>query len=132
MKGVLSAVGVSETFHALLRNHMQGEIAMRPCVTLLLLTLLLLNLLAGCTPGRNQFKGTTGEQGSIAGFWLGLWHGFITPFVFLASLFKADLSIYEVHNNGAWYNFGYLFGLACFFGSGGRGAARRSANKNGQ
>jgi hypothetical protein len=21
-----------------------------------------------------------------------------------------DLSIYEVHNNGAWYNFGYLFG----------------------
>jgi hypothetical protein len=33
----------------------------------------------------------------------------------VVSLFRRDLSIYEVHNNGAWYNFGYLFGLACFF-----------------
>jgi hypothetical protein len=48
----------------------------------------------------------------VAGFWLGLWQGFIAPFVFLASLFQSNLSIYEVHNNGAWYNFGYLFGLA--------------------
>jgi len=102
---------------------------MRPCVTVLLLALLVLNLLAGCAPGRNQFKGTTGEQGSIAGFWLGLWQGFIAPFVSVASLFKADLSIYEVHNNGTWYNFGYLFGLACFFGGSGSRAARRSATK---
>jgi hypothetical protein len=111
---------------------MQGETAMRPFVTLLLLALLLLNLLAGCAPGHNQFKGTTGEKGSIAGFWLGVWQGFIAPFVFVVSLFRADLSIYEVHNNGAWYNFGYLFGLACFFGSGGSRAARRAATKNRQ
>jgi hypothetical protein len=45
--------------------------------------------------------------------------------VFVASLFKSNLSIYEVHNNGAWYNFGYLFGLACFFGGNGNRAARR-------
>ena len=43
-----------------------------------------------------------------------------------ASLFKSNLNIYEVHNNGAWYNFGYLFGLACFFGGTGSRAARRS------
>jgi hypothetical protein len=42
--------------------------------------------------------------------------------VFVASLFMSDLSIYEVHNNGAWYNFGYLFGLACFFGGGNQAA----------
>ena len=60
----------------------------------------------------------------VAGFWLGLWQGFIAPFVFVASLFKSNLSIYEVHNNGAWYNLAYLFGLACFFGGGGnRGGA---------
>ena len=61
------------------------------------------------------------EHGEFAGFWLGLWQGFIAPFVFVASLFKGDLNVYEVHNNGSWYNFGYLFGLACFFGGGGNG-----------
>jgi hypothetical protein len=57
--------------------------------------------------------------------WRGLWHGFIAPFVFVASLFKSNLNVYEVHNNRAWYNFGYLFGLACFFGGRGNRAARR-------
>jgi hypothetical protein len=88
--------------------------------------LLLLTFLAACAPGPNQFKGSPDEQSVVAGFWRGLWQGFIAPFVFVASFFKSDLNIYEVHNNGAWYNFGYLFGLACFFGGGGnRAAARR-------
>src|SRR6202167_4092579 len=65
------------------------------------------------------------DQGAIAGFWFGLWQGFIAPFVFVVSLFKSNLNIYEIHNNGAWYNLGYLFGLACFFGGGGHGSARR-------
>jgi hypothetical protein len=43
----------------------------------------------------------------------------------VASLFKSNLNIYEVHNNGGLYNFGFLFGLACFFGGGGNQAARR-------
>ena len=93
-------------------------------LTLLVLVLLLLTILAGCAPGPNQSKGTASEHG-VAGFWLGIWQGFIAPFVFMASLFKSDLSIYEVHNNGVWYNFGYLFGLACFFGGSGNRAARR-------
>jgi hypothetical protein len=45
--------------------------------------------------------------------------------VLVVSLFKSNLNIYELHNNGAWYNFGYLFGLACFFGGGGHSSARR-------
>lgn len=92
----------------------------------LVLVLLLVTLLAGCAPGPNHFKGLPGEHSGVAGFWRGVWQGFIAPFVFVVSLFKSDLNIYEVHNNGAWYNFGYLFGLACFFGGGGnRAAARR-------
>jgi hypothetical protein len=97
---------------------------MKSSLTLLVLVLLLLNILAGCAPGPNQSKGTASEHG-VAGFWLGIWQGFIAPFVFVASLFKSDLSIYEVHNNGVWYNFGYLFGLACFFGGSGNRTARR-------
>jgi predicted small secreted protein len=92
----------------------------------LILVLLLLATLAGCVPGSNNMKGAPGETVSVAGFWLGLWQGFIAPFVFVISLFKSDLNIYEVHNNGAWYNLGYLFGLACFFGGSGNRARRRS------
>jgi len=96
-----------------------------PSLTLLLLVLLLLCILAGCAPGPNPSKGTVSEHNGVAGFWLGLWQGFVAPLVFVASLFKSNLSIYEVHNNGALYNFGYLFGLACFFGGGGNRTARR-------
>jgi hypothetical protein len=98
---------------------------MKSPVVFLVLLLLLLNILAGCAPGPNQSKGIVGEHNVVAGFWLGLWQGFIAPFVFVASLFKNNLTIYEVHNNGAWYNFGYLFGLACFFGGSGNRTARR-------
>jgi len=98
---------------------------MRSSLTLLVLLLLLINTVAGCAPGANHSKGTASEHDVVAGFWLGLWHGFIASFVFVASLFKGSLNIYEVHNNGAWYNFGYLFGLACFFGGGGKQATRR-------
>lgn len=97
---------------------------MRSSLTMVVLVLLLLNILAGCAPGANQSVGTASEHGAVAGFWLGLWHGFIAPFVFVISLFKSNLSIYEVHNNGLWYNFGYLFGVACFFG--GKHTARRN------
>jgi len=95
---------------------------MKPSLALLGFVLLLI-ILAGCAPSPNPFKETAIEHDGVAGFWLGLWHGFTAPFVFVASLFKGHLSIYEVHNNGAGYNFGYLFGLACFFGGSGNRAA---------
>ena len=90
-----------------------------------ILVLLLLVTLAACAPGPNSLKGTPGDKDSAAGFWLGVWQGFIAPFVFVISLFQSGLNIYEVHNNGAWYNFGYLFGLMCFFSGGGHKAGHR-------
>ena len=98
---------------------------MKSSLTVFVLVLVLLNILYGCAPGANQFKGTASGHDVVAGFWLGLWQGFIAPFVFVASLFKSNLGIYEVRNNGAWYNFGYLFGLACILGGGGNRTARR-------
>ena len=98
---------------------------MKTSLTFLVLVLVSLVILTGCTPGANQSKGTASEHNIVAGFWLGIWHGFIAPFVFVVSLFKGNVGIYEAHNNGAWYNFGYLLGLACFFGGGGNRARRR-------
>ena len=103
---------------------------MKPALSLLVLVILFVSILAGCAPGANQSKGVANQHDVVAGFWLGLWQGFIAPFVFVASLFKGDLNVYEVHNNGSWYNFGYLFGLACFFGGGGNRTSRRCGKSN--
>ncbi|WP_410645118.1 hypothetical protein [Amycolatopsis sp. lyj-346] len=64
-------------------------------------------LLAGCAPAANTVAGTALQPG----FWLGLWHGFICPITFLVSLFNDHVGVYEVHNNGHWYDFGFVFGI---------------------
>ena len=84
-------------------------------------------LLAGCAAAGNDLANTAAANGDVAGFWLGLWHGFISPFTFIVSLFTDTVSIYEVHNNGGWYDFGFMIGVSAFFGggAGGGGAARK-------
>ena len=98
---------------------------MKSRVLLLGVVLISAFMLAACAPGPNPAGGLPGDHQGVAGFWLGIWHGFIAPFVFVVSLFKGNLGIYEVHNNGAWYNLGYLFGLSCILGGGGNRAGRR-------
>jgi hypothetical protein len=78
--------------------------------------------LTACAPGLNPVEDSTNPVGEIAGFWQGLWHGFIALFTFFVSLFNDNVSIYEVHNNGGWYNFGFILGVSMFFGGGGRGS----------
>jgi hypothetical protein len=76
--------------------------------------------LAACAPGAND---TAAAGQELAGFWLGLWHGIITPVTFVISLFNDNVNVYEVHNNGNWYNFGFVLGLSVVFGSGSRARA---------
>ena len=70
---------------------------------------------------QNALEGQEDSSGNVAGFWLGLWHGLIAPFAFVISLFKDDIGLYEAHNNGHWYNFGFIVGLIIVFG-GNKGA----------
>jgi len=81
--------------------------------------------LASCAAGPNLLAHTPGPGGTIAGFWLGLWHGFICPFTLIISFFTDKVHFYEVHNNGGWYNFGFVFGACMIFGGGGSSAKRR-------
>jgi hypothetical protein len=87
-------------------------------------------VLASCAAGPNDVVQAGADQ---AGFWLGLWHGIIAPITFLISLFTDGVNLYEVHNNGNWYDFGYVIGLSAAFGgtagsgsAAGRRARRRS------
>jgi hypothetical protein len=61
----------------------------------------------------------TDSAAHLAGFWLGLWHGLIAPISLLVSLFNQSVSMYEVRNNGGWYNFGFMLGLSGVAGGGG-------------
>ena len=84
--------------------------------------------LAACTAGPNALTGTPDDDGRVAGFWHGLWHGFIALFTFVISLFTDSVRVYEVHNSGNWYNFGFMLGVMAFFGGGG-GAGRCSRRR---
>lgn len=90
----------------------------------LLALLGLVLLLSACAAGANPEVGLADVDGDVAGFWLGLWHGVIAPVTFVISLFSDTVNVYEVHNTGNWYNFGFVLGVVSIpFGSHG---ARRT------
>jgi hypothetical protein len=68
-----------------------------------------LNLYA---PGPNPMVGTADAHGRPASFWLGVWHGVISPFTLAASfLGSQNVQTYEVHNDGRLYNLGFFIGV---------------------
>ena len=90
----------------------------RPTALALAGLIVLLMTLSACAPGPNPAEKTAAADGKIAGFWLGLWHGLISPVTFIISLFSKTVRLYEVHNNGGWYNFGFVLGAGLFLGGG--------------
>jgi hypothetical protein len=68
---------------------------------------------------------TRDMSGAPANFWLGLWQGLIICLSFIASWFDNNIVLYQVNNNGFWYNLGYLVALSVSVG----GIARGSRTK---
>ena len=84
----------------------------------LTIVLFLVVFFSSCAPGPNDMERTQDVEGKVAGFWKGLWHGLIAPITFIISVFTDRVHLYEVHNNGTWYNFGFVLGAGLFFSGG--------------
>lgn len=68
--------------------------------------------LAGCFPGGGSYS-----RQDPAGFFSGVWHGWIAPISLIVGLFKNDVRIYEAANTGWWYDFGFYIAVIAGFGS---------------
>ena len=93
------------------------------------LLILLVLVLSACSAGANPSVDLAAPDGDVAGFWMGLWHGLIAPITFIISLFRDTVNVYDVHNNGNWYDFGFVIGAGILFGGGGSGACRSRKKK---
>ena len=99
----------------------------RACIFILLVFLLF--AFSSCVAGPNKLEKTPNEEGKVAGFWKGLWHGLIAPITFIISIFTKNVRFYEVHNTGFWYNFGFVLGAGLFLSGGILGKGKRAARK---
>lgn len=77
-----------------------------------LLTIVMIITLTGCIPG----DGRNTEQ-RPAGFFWGIWHGWMAPISLIVGIFDSKIRIYEVYNNGWAYDFGYYIAIISGFGS---------------
>lgn len=89
------------------------------------LFLILILIFSSCVPGPNDNEKTPNKEGKIAGFWRGIWHGLLAPITFIISIFTKNVRFYEVHNNGFWYNLGFVLGAGLFLSGGILGRKRR-------
>ncbi len=93
---------------------MSSHLSIRVASTLSLIVVSL--ALAGCAAGDPRFAAE-----APAGFWVGLWHGVISWVALVIGIFADGVAVYEVHNTGAWYDFGFLFGTLLMWGGGSHG-----------
>ncbi|MBW6513985.1 MAG: hypothetical protein K0B87_04430 [Candidatus Syntrophosphaera sp.] len=83
---------------------------------------LCLALLCSCAAG---VSGRSEEY--RAGFFTGIWHGWIAPVTLIWQLFNHNVRIYEVYNTGWAYDFGFY--IAVIAGFGGLALTRKRCNK---
>lgn len=80
-------------------------------IILAALGLLILLILSGCMPGDGTIK-----PEKPAGFFWGVWHGWIAPISLIGGIFNPDIRVYEVVNSGWWYDFGFYIAIISGFG----------------
>jgi hypothetical protein len=84
---------------------------MKTTAVILLLLIVLSLILTSCAPGTPRYKQVK------AGFFTGIWHGWIAPISLIWHLFDSSIRIYEPNNTGGWYDFGFYIAIVGGFGS---------------
>lgn len=77
-------------------------------------------LLSACGAGTDTYA--TDE----AGFFSGVWHGWIAPIALIVHIFDDAVRIYETNNTGIWYDVGFYIAVISGFGSLGLRRGKRS------
>jgi hypothetical protein len=99
-----------------------GSVKRKKKIILALLMLCIPLILTSCIPGDGTYSAE-----HPAGFFWGIWHGWIAPISLIIGLFDKDIRVYEVMNTGWFYDFGFY--MAIISGFGGLSLSRK-AKKN--
>lgn len=91
-------------------------------VLLTVLSITILVVLTGCMPGDG-----TCDMADKAGFFSGIWHGWIAPISLIFGIFDKNIGIYEIWNTGWLYDFGFY--IAIIGGFGGINLIRKKAKE---
>jgi hypothetical protein len=84
----------------------------------LVVLLIIMIALTGCMAGNSPQFNT-----QPAGFFYGIWHGWLAPLSLLLKFFNPEYSIFEVNNTGLGYELGFY--MAIISGFGGLSLARK-------
>ncbi|NKB68961.1 MAG: hypothetical protein GKR89_17985 [Candidatus Latescibacteria bacterium] len=82
-----------------------------PKSPLLTIASLALLLFTGCLPGDGAHSTT-----NPAGFFWGIWHGWIAPVSLIWGFFDPYVRLYEPINSGWWYDLGFYIAVISGFG----------------
>jgi hypothetical protein len=93
-------------------------------ILLVCIIISLSTLLTGCIPGDGA-----NTINKPAGFFWGVWHGWIAPVSLVGSFFNHKLRVYEVMNTGWWYDFGFYIAIISGFGGLSLSRKKDSCNK---
>ncbi|NMM52849.1 hypothetical protein [Paenibacillus aquistagni] len=77
----------------------------------LLMMVVAVVMLSGCVPGDGSYSAQ-----EPAGFFWGIWHGWVAPISLIIGLFNDSIRIYEVYNTGWWYDLGFYIAVISGFG----------------
>jgi len=80
-------------------------------LALMIMLVLMLIFMTGCVPGHQRF---TNED--PAGFFWGVWHGWIAPISLVIGFFDRNVRIYEPDNSGWFYDLGFYISIIAGFG----------------
>ena len=67
--------------------------------------------LTSCLPGDGK-----NSADHPAGFWTGIWHGWVAPVSLVVGIFDKAIRIYEPQNRGWSYDAGYYVAIIAGFG----------------